>query len=207
MRLLTTLLLLGVIPCIAADEKQKPSGDNTRGNSANEPSVEEVQTIRKILELPPERLAKIRSAMERIEKMSPEERKDFAATLAKLETASPEERKKVLKDMRDKAAPGGLGAKVFEYHLKQLSPEDAKQERANFVKFTPEERQQYIRKLLEKYSAELPKIRAEGKPKDKDGDKQGDKESDKDGERGGHRRPSAGEGRPMPLPGEAPPGQ
>jgi nitrate reductase assembly molybdenum cofactor insertion protein NarJ len=69
----------------------------------NEPSIEEVQTIRKILELPPERLAKIRSAMERIEKMSPEERKDFAATLAKLETASPEERKKAFKDMRDKA--------------------------------------------------------------------------------------------------------
>ena len=137
----------------------------------------------------------MRSAMERIERMSPEERKDFAATLAKLENASPEERKKVLKDMREKSGPGGLGAKVFEYHLKQLSGDEAKQERANFVKLSSDERQQYIRKLLEKYSADLPKIRADGKSKDKDGDKDKDKDKDgdgnKEGERPAHRRPPA----------------
>jgi hypothetical protein len=106
--------------------------------------------------------------------------------------------------MRDKAGRVGLGAKVFEYHLKQLSADDAKQERANFVKLSTEERQQYIRKLLEKYSADLPKLRAEGKSKDRDGDKDRDKDNDKDGDgnkegdRPNHRRPP---------PGEVPPAQ
>jgi hypothetical protein len=137
--------------------------------------------------------------MERIERMSPEERKDFAATLAKIENASPEERKKVLKDMREKSGPGGLGAKVFEHHLKQLSADEAKQERANLIKLSSEERQQYIRKLLEKYSADLPKIRADGKSKDKDGDKDKDKGGDenKEGERGGHRRAPLAEAPPV----------
>ncbi|NDD70551.1 hypothetical protein EBZ97_00700 [bacterium] len=203
MRYFTFIILAAAATCGAVDEKPKSPVDASRPNSGNEPSLEEVQTMRKILELPPERLAKMRSAMERIERMSPEERKDFAATLAKLENASPEERKKVLKDMREKSGPGGLGAKVFEYHLKQLSGDEAKQERANFLKLSSDERQQYIRKLLEKYSAELPKIRADGKSKDKDkdGDKEKDKDKDgdgnKDGERPAHRRP----------PAEAPPAQ
>jgi len=191
MRYFIFTLLLAAVPCGAVDEKPKTPVEASRPNHANEPSIEEVQTMRKILELPPERLAKMRSAIERIERMSPEQRKDFAATLAKIENASPDERKKALKEMREKAGPGGLGAKVFEFHLKQLSADEAKQERANFVKLSSEERQQYIRKLLEKYSAELPKIRAEGKSKDKDGD------GNKEGESGGHRRP----------PAEAPPAQ
>jgi hypothetical protein len=207
MRYFTFIILMAAIQCGAADEKPKSGADAPPPKPANEPSVEEVQTIRKILELPPERLAKMRSAMERIEKMSPEERKDFAATLAKLENANPDERKKALKDLRDKTSSGGLGAKVFEYHLKQISADEAKQERANFVKLSADERQQYIRKLMEKYSADLPKIRADGKSKDKDKDGDKDKEGDKDGERGGHRRPSAGEGRPPAPPAEAPPGQ
>jgi hypothetical protein len=199
MRYFTFILLLTAATCGAADEKPKSPADAPRSNPANEPSIEEVQTMRKILELPPERLAKMRSAMERIERMSPEERKDFAATLAKIENASPEERKKVLKDMREKSGPGGLGAKVFEHHLKQLSADEAKQERANLIKLSSEERQQYIRKLLEKYSADLPKIRADGKSKDKDGDKDKDKGGDenKEGERGGHRRAPPAEAPPV----------
>lgn len=200
----TYILILGAIQAGAADEKSKPAPDAPRSNSQNEPSIEEVQTIRKVLELPPERLARLRSSIERIERMSPEERKDFATTLSKLENASPEERKKAIKDMRDKAGPVGLGAKVFEYHLKQLSPDEAKQERLNFVKLSSDERQQYIRKLLEKYSADLPKIRADGKPKDKDKDGEKDKEGEanREGDRPNHRRAPAGGERP-----DAPPAQ
>ncbi len=199
MRYFIFIILLAAVPCGAVDEKPKSPADAPRSNSANEPSAEEVQTMRKILELPPERLAKLRSSIERIERMSPEERKDFAATLAKLENASPEERKKALKEMREKTGTGGLGAKVFEYHLKQLSGDEAKQERANFVKLSSDERQQYIRKLLEKYSADLPKIRGDGKSKDKDkeGDKDKSGDGNKEGDRGPHRRP----------PAEAPPAQ
>ena len=167
------------------------SAEAPRPNPATEPSIEEVQTMRKILELPPERLAKIRSSIEQIVRMSPEERKEFAAVLAKLENATPEERKKTLKEMRDKTAPGGMGAKVFEYHLKQLPADEAKQERAYFVKLSSEERQQYIRKLLEKYSADLPKIRAEGKSKDKVKDPNKNGDVNKEGDRATPRRPAA----------------
>ena len=51
----------------------------------SEPTTEEIQTIRKILELPPERLARMRSAIEKMERMSPESRREFAANLAKYE--------------------------------------------------------------------------------------------------------------------------
>ena len=199
MRHFSFIFLMAAVQYAAADEKPKLPADASRPTPGNEPSVEEVQTIRKVLELPPERLAKLRSSIERIERMSPEERKDFAATLAKLENASPEERKKALKEMREKTGTGGLGAKVFEYHLKQLSGDEAKQERANFVKLSSDERQQYIRKLLEKYSADLPKIRGDGKSKDKDkeGDKDKSGDGNKEGDRGPHRRP----------PAEAPPAQ
>ena len=193
MRFFLYIIFVGAIQCGAAEEKPGRPADAPRANPASEPSVEEVQTIRKILELPPERLAKIRSSIERIERMSPEERKEFAAVLAKLENTTPEERKKTLKEMRDKTAPGGMGAKVFEYHLKQLPADEAKQERAHFVKLSSDERQQYIRQLLEKYSADLPKIRAEGKSKDKpkDADKDKERDSNKEGDRAGQRRPPA----------------
>lgn len=180
------------------EDKPKPSADASR--APNEPTVEEVQTIRKILELPPERLARMRSAMERIEKMSPEERKEFAASLAKLETATPEERKKAFKEMREKNPGNGINARVFEYHLKQLSPDDAKAERANFVKLSAEERQKYIRGLMEKYAAEIPKIKAEAKAKGPDKDKEEDDAKEADRNR---RRPGA-DPRPQP-PGEKPP--
>jgi hypothetical protein len=191
MRFFLFIIFLGVLPGGAMEEKPKMSAEAPRPNPATEPSIEEVQTMRKILELPPERLAKIRSSIERIERMSPEERKEFAAVLAKLENATPEERKKTLKEMRDKTAPGGMGAKVFEYHLKQLPADEAKQERAYFVKLSSEERQQYIRKLLEKYSADLPKIRAEGKSKDKAKDSNKNGDVNKEGDRAAPRRPAA----------------
>jgi hypothetical protein len=191
MRFFLFILFLGVLPGGAMEEKPKTSAEAPRPNPASEPSIEEVQTMRKILELPPERLAKIRSSIERIERMSPEERKEFAAVLARLENATPEERKKTLKEMRDKTAPGGLGAKVFEYHLKQLPADEAKQERAYFVKLSSEERQQYIRHLLEKYSTDLPKIRAEGKSKDKSKDPNKNGDVNKEGDRAAQRRPAA----------------
>ena len=182
MRFFLFILFLGVLPGGAMEEKPKTSAEAPRPNPASEPSIEEVQTMRKILELPPERLAKIRSSIER---------KEFAAVLARLENATPEERKKTLKEMRDKTAPGGLGAKVFEYHLKQLPADEAKQERAYFVKLSSEERQQYIRHLLEKYSTDLPKIRAEGKSKDKSKDPNKNGDVNKEGDRAAQRRPAA----------------
>jgi len=122
-----------------------------------EPSVEDIQTIRRILELPPERLARIRSAIEKMERMSPESRRDFAANLAKYETATPEERHKMMKEMRER---GGFGSRVLEHHFKTLTPEEAKAERARIQALTPEQRMEFIRKLAEKHGPEIAKERA-----------------------------------------------
>lgn len=146
-----------------ADDKPKmePNGASTKP-PMSEPSVEEIQAIRKIIELPPDRLSRMRAAIESIERMSPEERTNFSDSLAKLETATPEEKVKAFREMREKANRG-LGFRVFEYHLKQLTPEEAKAERENLLKLSSEERQQYLRKLLEKYGPEMLKPRSEGK--------------------------------------------
>ena len=146
-----------------ADDKPR-SDSAVSGNRppVSEPSAEEIQAIRKIIELPPDRLSRMRAAIEFIERMSPEERANFSESLTKLETASPEEKVKAFREMREKANRG-LAFRVFEYHLKQLSPEEAKVERENLLKLSAEERQQYLRKLLEKYGPEMLKPRPEGK--------------------------------------------
>lgn len=160
-----TLLLLVLAGSLfgQADEKSKPAVDGSAVRPPmSEPSAEEIQAIRKIIELPPDRLSRMRAAIEAIERMSPDERNNFSETLAKLETATPEERVKAFREMREKANRG-LGFRVFEYHLKQLTPDEAKAERENLLKLSPEERQQYLRKLLEKYGPELLKPKPEGK--------------------------------------------
>ena len=139
-----------------------------------EPTVEEIQTIRKILELPPERLQRMRSAIEKIERMSPESRRDFAASLVRYaalaqhgqvpKAATPEERHRIMKEMRER---GGFGARVLEHHFKRLSPEEAKAERERLHALTPEQRMEFIRRLAEKYGPEIAKERAKGgEPKD-----------------------------------------
>lgn len=156
------LLAALVLAAFSASAQQAP------GRAADsEPTAEEIQTIRKILELPPERLARMRSAIEKMERMSPESRREFAANLARYETATPEERHKIMKEMRER---GGFGSRVLEHHFKTLSPEEAKAERARIQALTPEQRMEFLRKLAEKYGPELAKEKgkaAEGKEGEK----------------------------------------
>lgn len=151
------LLLLPLCWGALAFAADAPSGQRA---SAIEPTAEEIQTIRRIMELPPERLRGMREAIEHIEHMSGDDRREFAKKLAEIENASPEERRKAFKELREKNAPqGGNGftVRVLEYHLKQMPPEQAKEEREKFVKLSREERFAYIRKLMEKYGPELMK--------------------------------------------------
>jgi Spy/CpxP family protein refolding chaperone len=154
----------------------------------SEPTAEEIQTIRKILELPPERLTRMRSAIEKMERMSPEARRDFAANLAKYETASPEERHKIMKEMRER---GGAGARALEHHFKTLTPAEVKVERARIQALTPEQRMEFIRKLSEKYGPELTKEK--GKMPDA-----------KEGEKGEKKRRKLPEGEETVVPAVAP---
>lgn len=172
MKLFFLVAALGVTALAAAPQpaSRSPEGD---------PTVEEIQTIRKILELPPERLARMRSSIEKIERLTPEARREFAANLAKYESATPEERHKIMKEMRER---GGFAARVLEYHFKALNPAEAKAERARIQALTPEQRMELIHKLAEKYGPEL------AKEKGKLGE-------GKDGEKGGMKRRKAPEGK------------
>jgi Spy/CpxP family protein refolding chaperone len=153
---LSLLLLLGALAASAQSPGSRPpEGD---------PTVEEIQTIRKILELPPERLQRMRASIEKIERMSPESRREFAAGLVRYESATPEERHKIMKELRER---GGFGSRVLEHHFKRLSKDEAKAERARLQALTPEQRLEFIRGLAEKYGPELAKERAKGgEPKD-----------------------------------------
>lgn len=153
---LRLLLLLGAVAVSAQTPGPRPpEGD---------PTVEEIQTIRKILELSPERLQRMRSAIEKIERMSPESRREFVASLVRYESATPEERHKIMKDMRER---GGYGSRVLEHHFKRLNKDEAKAERARIQALTTEQRLEFIRQLAEKYGPELAKERAKGgEPKD-----------------------------------------
>lgn len=155
-------LLSVLVLAAAVSFAQQPAGRSPE----SEPTVEEIQTIRKILELPPERLTRMRAAIEKMERMSPESRREFAANLARYETATPEERHKIMKEMRER---GGMGARVLEHHFKTLTPEQAKAERMRIQALTPEQRMEFIRKLSERYGPEVAKEK--GKADAKDGEK------------------------------------
>lgn len=114
----------------------------------SEPSIEEIQMLRRILELPPERLSRIRGAIEKMERMPPEARMDFAERLARYETASPEERHALSRDMRER---GGFGGRVLEHHLRSLPPEQAKRERERIMAMSPEQRMDFLRSLSSRY--------------------------------------------------------
>ena len=165
-----SLLLAALVLAASSSFAQQASGRAPD----SEPTAEEIQTIRKILELPPERLARMRTAIEKMERMSPESRREFATHLAKYETATPEERKKIMKDMRER---GGYGARVLEHHFKMLTPDEVKAERARIQALTPEQRMEFIRKLAEQYGPEFAKEKA--KPGEtKEGEKKRRKQPD-----------------------------
>lgn len=176
------LLSALVLAAVSAVAEQTPR------SADSEPTAEEIQTIRKILELPPERLTRMRSAIEKMERMSPESRREFAANLAKYEAATPEERHKLMKEMRER---GGFGSRVLEHHFKTLSPEEAKAERARIQALTPEQRMEFLRKLAEKYGPEIAKEKA----------KSGDA---KEGEKGEKKRRKQAEGEAPAAPAAAP---
>ena len=150
------ILLTALVLASVSSFAQQASGRTPE----SEPTAEEIQTIRKILELPPERLARMRSSIEKMERMSPESRRDFAAKLAKYETATVEERHKIMKEMRER---GGFGSRVLEHHFKMLTPEEAKAERARIQALTPEQRMEFIRKLAEQYGPEFAKDKDKAK--------------------------------------------
>ena len=150
------ILLTALVLASVSSFAQQASGRTPE----SEPTAEEIQTIRKILELPPERLARMRSSIEKMERMSPESRRDFAAKLAKYERATTEERHKIMKEMRER---GGFGSRVLEHHFKMLTPEETKTERARIQALTPEQRMEFIRKLAEQYGPEFAKDKDKAK--------------------------------------------
>ena len=91
--------------------------------------------------------------------MSPDARADYATRLAKYEQASPEDRPKLMKEMRER----GFSSRLLEHHLKTLSPDKANEERTRFLALSPEERQEYVHKLAEKYAGELGKGKGDKK--------------------------------------------
>ncbi|MFM9001307.1 MAG: hypothetical protein ACKORB_06750 [Opitutia bacterium] len=159
------ILSVSVLPAFGEQPAHPPSP---------EPTVEEIQMLRRILELPPERLSRIRGAIEKMERMPPEVRREFAERLAKFENASPDERRAISRDMKEK---GGFGGKVLEHHLRSIAPDKAKAERERIMAMTPEARMEFIRTLAARY----PEFAQDRRPEPKDM---------KDGKGGVKRRPT-----------------
>lgn len=158
---LAGLLLAFVAVAAEGDAPARPAGPPSRGPESL-PSVEEIQTIRRIMELPADRLSRIRMAIEKLERMSPEARADYAARLVKYEQATPEERIKIMKEMRER----GFSSRILEHHFKTLPAAQANEERARFLALSAEERQDYVRKIAEKHAGEFGKGKKDDAKKD-----------------------------------------
>lgn len=191
-KILTLFLFSGSLLWAVEESPRKDKPQGMYGPRGEEPPIEEIQAIRKILELPPERLSRLRATIQQVERLSPDDRKDIAQRLEALEKASPQERRQGLKEIRERLMRASMGARVLEYHLKKLSPDEAKQEREAFQKLSPEEKKKKIRGLIEKYGPELEELRK----------KRREKESSEPGAPP-PRPPQEEMPEPMPLPAEA----
>jgi uncharacterized membrane protein len=170
MKKLTIFFLFTVSILYAAEEaprQEKPPGMPKSRNG--ESPLEEIQSIRKILELPPERLSRLRGFIQQVEKLSPDDRRDIAQRLEALEKASPSERRQGLKEIREKLMRASFGARIFDYHLKKLPPAEAKQQREAFEKLSPDERKALIRELAEKYKSEFETLRKKRREQENQG--------------------------------------
>lgn len=78
---------------------------------------EEIRMLRRLLDLPPERLRMLRKTIERLENYSEEEREALKKKLAHFRNESPEERTKKIEDLMRRHA-------LLKEHMEKLAPSE-----------------------------------------------------------------------------------
>ena len=102
-----------------SDISSKKSKESKKRKGAGFAKVgdEEIRMLRRLLDLPPERLGMLRKTIERLENYSEEDREALKKKLAHFRNGSPEERTKKIEDLMRRHA-------LLREHMEKLSPSE-----------------------------------------------------------------------------------
>ena len=115
------------------DRKKKGSGFAKIGD-------DEIRFLRRLLELPPERLRMLRKTIERLENYSEEERKALKDKLAHFRSGSPEERDKKIEDLMRRHA-------LLREHMGKLPPGERAARMKKFQSLNLTEKKRFLDEL------------------------------------------------------------
>jgi len=107
---------------------------------------EQLQIIEQFIDMPPERIARIRRMLEHIENMTPEERQRFKANIQALKAMPLEKRSKLFNDLR--MLPTAQKVAIRRY-LRSLPAAKRQETRHKFRSMSAQERKLFIEKILE----------------------------------------------------------
>ena len=101
---------------------------------------DEIRFLRRLLELPPERLRMLRKTIERLENYSEEERKALKDKLAHFRSGSPEERDKKIEDLMRRHA-------LLREHMGKLPPGERASRMKKFQSLNLTEKKRFLDEL------------------------------------------------------------
>lgn len=119
---------------------------------------EQLELFDQFLQLPPEKLRRMRQTIEAIERMSEEDRELFRVRIRQFTEMSPRMREELRREGR------GLPAayqRVFSQFWLSLYPEEREQLRSRMEGMEPEERRRYLVAELDRFQARMDEIFAE----------------------------------------------
>lgn len=119
---------------------------------------EQLELFDQFLQLPPEKLRRMRQTIEAIERMSEEDRELFRVRIRQFTEMSPQMREEIRREGR------GLPAayqRVFSQYWLSLYPEEREQRRSRMEGMAPEERQEFLVAELDRFQARMDEIFAE----------------------------------------------
>lgn len=119
---------------------------------------EQLELFDQFLQLPPEKLRRMRQTIEAIERMSEEDRELFRVRIRQFTEMSPQMREEIRREGR------GLPAayqRVFSQYWLSLYPEERAQRRSRMEGMAPEERQEFLVAELDRFQARMDEIFAE----------------------------------------------
>lgn len=122
------------------ENKNHPKGDLLRKPLF--PGAGQVDLLRVLLDMPPEKLRIMRKTIERVEKMSPVHKKEIKIRLSRLRDLNPENRARELRVLRRRY-------ETLNKHWQNMDSESRQLEMSKFFKLSLSERSKYFNEIKE----------------------------------------------------------
>ncbi|MCD8284273.1 MAG: hypothetical protein LUD39_00720 [Opitutae bacterium] len=142
---------------VERDDKMPPPPIHRKGASK-----EELQMMQALFSMSDEQLARMRGAIEHIERTPIKKRKQMAEDLARATSDDPAVRQKFVEEMRERFERE-INSLLAKYYA-SIPEEQAKEEAAAFLKMSKKEQRAYVMKVREKLGIKEPRNEMRDRP-------------------------------------------